>query len=113
MEPIVCKNIIEEKMVKVIFDMNGDTNTIPPVEFGVEGDVDLTNLIIMLSELIKHKRLLNVEYDDTGALLDSSSKITLIKETLDEIYSEFNKQFSIPENEPIQAITDSGDDLPF
>jgi hypothetical protein len=113
MEPIIVKNIIEENKVTISFDMKDGSLSFPSVELGTEGDIDLNTLVVKLSELIEHKRKLNVDYEDTGSLLDSNPKMSLVKNTLAEIYTKFNSQFDNPENGTIIVETNVDDDLPF
>lgn len=113
MNPINVKNIIEENKITISFDMGDGSLSFPSIELGIDGDIDLNALVVKLSELIEQKRKLNVDYEDNGSLLDSNSKIILIKNTLAEVYSKFNNLFESPENGQVQAETNTDDDLPF
>ncbi len=85
----------------------------PSVELKTEGDIDLNTLVVKLAKLLEYKRKLNVEYEDNGTLLDSNPKMTLVKNTLAEVYAKFNCQFDNFENGQLQVETNSVDDLPF
>jgi hypothetical protein len=98
MDSINVKNIIEENKITIGFDMGDGSLSFPSVELGIEGDIDLNTLVVKLSELIEQKRKLNVDYEDSRSLLVSNFKITLIKNTLSEVYFKFNSQFDSPEN---------------
>lgn len=113
MSLIIVKNIIEANKIIVSFDLSDGSFSFPTVELATEGDIDLNALVIMLTELIEKKRKLNVEFEDTTSLVDSSPKIKLIKTTLEEIYSKFNNQLDTPENDTIQVEENTDDDLPF
>jgi hypothetical protein len=113
MESIIVKNIIEENKITISFDLRDGSLSFPSVELKTEGDIDLNTLVVKLAELLEHKRKLNVEYEDNGALLDSNPKMTLVKNTLAEVYTKFNSQFNNPENGQILVETNSDDDLLF
>lgn len=114
MDAINVKHIIDEDKITINFDLLDGSLAFPAVELGIEGDIDLNSLVVKLTELIESKRKLNVDFEDSKSLLDSSPKIKLIKNTLEEIYSKFNSQFDNPENGQTQVETDTDDDdLPF
>ena len=94
--------------------MNGSLS-FPSIELKMEGDIDLNSLVVKLSELIEEKKTLELEYEDTKSLLESNTKIQLVRSTLEEIYSVFNNSFDDSENaaEQNQVELNSVEDQSF
>jgi len=93
---IIITNTVEETKISVNFNLQDGSLAFPSVVINTEGDIDFNSLILKLSELIEHNRQLEVEYVDAELLVESNSKIGLVKETLDEIYNEFNASIDLP-----------------
>ena len=115
MESIIVKHIIEESKITINFDLLNGSLSFPSIELKIEGDIDLNSLVVKLTELIEDKRRLQLEYEYTKSLLESNSKIQLIRSTLEEIYSVFNNSFYDTENdvEQNQVELNTNGDLPF
>lgn len=86
----IITNTIELTKILVNFNFQDGALSFPSVEINIEGDIDFNSLVVKLTELIEHNKQLEVEYVDPELLVESNSKIALIKTTLDEIYNEFN-----------------------
>ncbi|MCT3806714.1 hypothetical protein HZQ57_15990 [Elizabethkingia anophelis] len=91
----IITNTVEETKILVNFNLQDGSLTFPSVEINTEGDIDFNSLILKLSELIEQNRQLEVEYVDAELLVESNSKIGLVKTTLDEIYNEFNASIDL------------------
>ena len=116
MDSIIIKHTIEEKKITLTFDMQDGTLSFSTVELNIEGDINLNPLVIKLIELIENNRILEFEFTDTGSLLGANPKINLVKETLEEIYIEFNKIFEISSCDDVAESEDDlsiDDELPF
>lgn len=109
METILLTHTIEEQKIILNFDMQDGSLSFPSLTINVNGDIDLNSLIIKLTELIELDRELQMIFNDPLTLLESNPKILLIKETLDEIYNQFNKRLEISINTELPP----NDDLPF
>ena len=106
MESIIVKHIIEESKITINFDLLNGSLSFPSIELKIEGDIDLNSLVVKLTELIEDKRTLQLEYEDTKSLLESNTKIQLVRSTLEEIYSVFNNSFDDSENAAEQNQVD-------
>ena len=90
MTTIIITNTIVESKISVDFNFQDGLLSFPTVEINIEGDIDFNSLILKLTECIESNRSLEIKYVDAEQLAESNSKIGLVKETLDEIYNEFN-----------------------
>lgn len=90
-DKITIVNTISED--KIIVNFNSQTNelAINNIELLIDGDIDFNPLIETLITLIEAKKEIDFSFEDTNNLTDSHSKIKLIKETINEIYTQFNK----------------------
>jgi hypothetical protein len=114
MESIIIKHIIEEKNFSISFDFIDGGLSFPFIDLNIESDVDLNPLVIKLTEIIENGRKLEFKFDDASVLLGTNPKIKLIKDTLEEIYLEFNKKFDEESDNTTEISNDdTSDDLPF
>lgn len=90
MENILITNTILEDKILVSFNLRDGNFSFPLVELSTSGDIELNPLVIKLTELLEFNREIEIDYDDSQSILETDSKIELIKETLDEIYASFN-----------------------
>jgi hypothetical protein len=114
MDSIVIKHIIDESEIIINFDFSNGSLPFPSIKLKTDGDIDLNSLVIKLIELIEEKRTVKWEYEDANSLLETNPKVQLIKGTLDDIYSVFNKSFNDSEIDEAQNhVEQNPDDLPF
>lgn len=121
MKTILVKHIIEESKFSINFDLQDGSISFPTLDLDIKGDVDFKELIIKLLEFIENKREIQIEFEDQKNLQEGNTKITLIKETLSEIYNKYNSQIREEVDsdsvvydssmEPNQIYNDT--DLPF
>jgi hypothetical protein len=98
MENILIKNTILEDKILISFDLQDGDLSFPSLELPTSGDIELNPLIIKLTELLEVNRELEVDYDDSQSILDTDTKIKLVKETLDEIYVSFNSNIVVEDD---------------
>ena len=93
-DKITIVNTISED--KIIVNFNSQTNelAINNIELLIDGDIDFNPLIEILITLIEAKKEIDFSFVD-DALIDSSSKIKLVKNTMEEIYNRFNNNLRI------------------
>lgn len=111
MSTIIVKHIIEEKKFTINFDLLDGSISFQTIDLNIEGDIDLNPLVLKLTEFIEKERNLESEFECINPVLEKNHKIQLIKDTLIETYSLFNKNL-----ENIDAIISENnpeDDLPF
>lgn len=118
MSNIIIKHIVEAEHIQISFDMQDGSLSFPTINLDIKSDIDLNSLLIKLTELVEIKRELETEFEDPTELLTSDSKIKLIGETLEEIYTNFNEKINIekvPDAESSIVADGSGNhgDLPF
>lgn len=93
-DKITIVNTISED--KIIVNFNSQTNelAINNIELLIDGDIDFNPLIEILITLIEAKKEIDFSFvDDTS--IDLSSKIKLVKNTMEEIYNQFNNNLQI------------------
>jgi hypothetical protein len=102
---IIVSNIIEQNKITINFDPQDGTLSFPSVDLITTGDIDLNPLILKLTNLLELDNKMEIQYDDEHSLVDTDSKIKLVKETLDDIYASFNQNI-LTENEIINEDDD-------
>ena len=102
MDDIIITNIINEDKIYIDFNLQDGSISFPTLELPTSGDIELNPLVIKLTELLELNRKIKIDYDDSQSLLDTDTKIKLVKETLDEIYDSFNSNI---------VVEDDGEDL--
>lgn len=80
-------NTISSNKIDVNFNQNDDELPLEGISIHTEGDIDFNSLVKTLINLIGKEKELEIEFQ--GEL--SNPKIGLIKETLEDIYTSFNK----------------------
>lgn len=105
MENILITNTILADKVIIGFDFQDGSLALTTVELSTSGDIELNPLIIKLTEVLELNRELEIDYIDSLSILETDSKIELVKETLDEIYDSFNS------NIDKIIVEDNDDDL--
>jgi hypothetical protein len=90
MENILITNTIIKDKVIIGFDLQDGSLALTTVEIPTTGDIELNPLVIKLTELLELNREVEIDYIDSLSILETDSKIELVKETLDEIYDSFN-----------------------
>jgi hypothetical protein len=91
---IKVTNTIETDSVNIDFNIDDSTVHYPSIKINIQTDVDLTLLINKLIEFVEINHKLVVKYVDEHGLIESNSKIKLIKETLDEVFVKFNDEIN-------------------
>jgi hypothetical protein len=102
---IIVSNIIEQDKITINFDPQDGTLSFPSVDLTTTGDIDLNPLILKLTDLLELDNKLEIQYNDAHSLADTDSKIKLVKETLDDIYTSFNQNI-ITEDEIVKEDDD-------
>lgn len=102
---IIVSNIIEQDKITINFDPQDGTLSFPSVDLSTTGDIDLNPLILKLTDLLELDNKLEIQYNDSHSLSETDSKIKLVKETLDDIYTSFNQNILI-EDEIIKEDED-------
>jgi hypothetical protein len=97
MENILIKNTILKDKILISFDLQDGNIPFSPFELLTSGDIELNSIVIKLSELLELNKEVKYEYEDSLSLLETDSKIKLVKETLDEIYNSFNLNIIVEE----------------
>ena len=82
-------NTISSNKIDVNFNQNDDELPLEGISIPTEGDIDFNSLVKTLINLIGKEKELEIEFQQEEEL--SNSKIGLIKETLETIYTSFNK----------------------
>lgn len=82
-------NTISSNKIDVNFNQNDDELPLESISIPTEGDIDFNSLVKTLINLIGKEKELEIEFQQEEEL--SNSKIGLIKETLETIYTSFNK----------------------
>ena len=90
MNTILITNTIQEDKISIAFNLQDGTLSFPVVDLSTSGDIELNPLVIKLTELLESDRKIEIKYEDSLSLIENDSKIKLIKETLDNIFSSFN-----------------------
>jgi hypothetical protein len=99
MENILITNTILKDKILISFDLQDGDLSFPSQELSTSGDIELNPLVIKLAELLELNREIEIDYIDSLSLLETDSKIELVKETLDEIYESFNSNITVELNE--------------
>lgn len=113
MTTIIIKHNIQTEKINISFDTQDGSLSFPEVEIDIKTDIDFNNLLIKLTEFIELNKSIEYEFIDELNLLQTSSKIKLIKETLEEIYTNYNNHIIIDNTIEEKAVVDKEDDLPF
>ena len=82
-------NTISSNKIDVNFNQNDNELSLESISIPTEGDIDFNSLVKTLINLIGKEKELEIEFQQEEEL--SNSKIGLIKETLETIYTSFNK----------------------
>lgn len=90
MKTIIIKNNIQQDKINISFDTQEGSLSFPEVDLDIKTDIDFNELLIKLTDFIELNKTIEFEFKDDAKLLDTSSKIKLIKETLEEIYNDYN-----------------------
>ena len=90
MENIIITNTIAEDKFHINFDLSDGKIPFPPIELSTSGDIELNTLVIKLTELLELNRKVEVKYNDAHSLIESTQKVKLIVDALNEIYYSFN-----------------------
>ena len=106
MDNILISNAILADKVLISFNLQDGDLSFPTIELHTSGDIELNPLVIKLTEFLEFNRKVEITFEDSLSLLESDSKIILIKKTLDDIYDSFNSNIIEDENE-----VDDGSDL--
>lgn len=115
---INVQNKFQDNNLEFIF--SGDTIEDKNFRISIANDVNFKPMMDFLIEIIPHKEKLVSSFEDFNEE-DNVEKLDLIKETIEEIYKEFNQSLDIMENqneieedEPeINNDEPEEDDLPF
>lgn len=99
MDNIIITNTITEDKVSINFDLQDGSLSLISLDLSTSGDIELNPLVIKLAELIELNKKIEVAYEDSLELLATDSKITLVRETLDEIYYSFNSNITVEEDD--------------
>lgn len=102
MENILITNTILQDKVLISFDLLAGDLSFPTIELLTSGDIELNPLVIKLTELLELNREIEITFEDSLSLLETDTKIKLVKETLNEIYDSFNSNI---------VVEDDGEDL--
>lgn len=98
MENILITNTILQDKVLISFDLLVGDLSFPTIELLTSGDIELNPLVIKLTELLELNREIEITYEDSFSLLETDTKIILVKETLDEIYNSFNSNIVVEDD---------------
>ena len=80
-------NTISSNKIDVNFNQNDDELPLESISIPTEGDIDFNSLVKTLINLIGKEKELEFEFQEES----SNPKNGLIKETLENIYNNFNK----------------------
>ena len=80
-------NTISSNKIDVNFNQNDDELSLESISIPTEGDIDFNSLVKTLINLIGKEKELEFEFQEES----SNPKNGLIKETLEDIYKNFNK----------------------
>ena len=80
-------NTISSNKIDVNFNQNDDELPLESISIPTEGDIDFNSLVKTLINLIGKEKELEFEFQEES----SNPKNGLIKETLEDIYKNFNK----------------------
>lgn len=80
-------NTISSNKIDVNFNQNDDELSLESISIPTEGDIDFNSLVKTLINLIGKEKELEFEFQEES----SNPKNRLIKETLEDIYTSFNK----------------------
>lgn len=95
MNPIIVTNNIEENKISINFNLQNGEFPFPPFDLLTSGDIELNPLVLKLTELLEFKRKIEFEFIDSNSIVESSSKLKLVQETLSEIYTSFNSGIDV------------------
>lgn len=80
-------NTISSNKIDVNFNQNDNELSLESISIPTEGDIDFNSLVKTLINLIGKEKELEFEFQEES----SNPKNRLIKETLEDIYTSFNK----------------------
>jgi hypothetical protein len=80
-------NTISSNKIDVNFNQNDNELSLESISIPTEGDIDFNSLVKTLINLIGKEKELEFEFQEES----SNPKNGLIKETLEDIYKNFNK----------------------
>ena len=80
-------NTISSNKIDVNFNQNDNELSLESISIPTEGDIDFNSLVKTLINLIDKEKELEFEFQEES----SNPKNGLIKETLEDIYTSFNK----------------------
>lgn len=113
METIIIKHNIQQDKINISFDTKDGYLSFPEVDLDIKTDIDFNDLLIKLTDFIELNETIEFEFIDDTKLLETSSKIKLLKETLEEIYNNYNSNI-ISDKVIVESVSnDVCDDLPF
>lgn len=95
MDNIIITNTITTDKISINFNLQDGSFSLTSLDLLTSGDIELNPLVIKLTELIELNKKIEVAYEDTLQLLESDSKIKLVKDTLDDIYESFNSNITV------------------
>jgi len=113
MDTIKIKHNVDEERINISFDTQDGSFSFPSVELDIKTDIDFNELLLKLSEFIEIKKSVEFEFIDSMDLLNTSSKINLIKVTLEEIYMNYNSLIQECTNVKGGEEDKDDDELPF
>jgi hypothetical protein len=99
MENIIITNTIAEDKIHLNFDLSDGKIPFPPIELSTSGDIELNTLVIKLTELLELNRKVEVKYSDDHSIIESTPKVKLIVDALNEIYNSFNSNIIIEDDD--------------
>lgn len=99
MKNIIITNTIAVDKIHINIDLSDGKIPFPPIEISISGDIELNTLVIKLTELLEINRKVEVKYNDDYSLIESTPKVKLIIDALNEIYNSFNSNIIIEEND--------------
>lgn len=114
MSTIIIKHNIQEEKINISFDTQEGLLSFPEVDLDIRTDIDFNELLIKLTDFIELNKTIEFEFIDETNLLETSSKIKLIKETLEEIYTKYNTHIDLDDSiEQETIVKEKDNDLPF
>lgn len=92
---IIVKNKFQENNLKIAFSGEGIDDK--SIDLQVSDDINFKPVVDYLIELIPQKEKLDPNFDDFDNE-DNYDKLNLIKETIEEIYTEYNQSIDNGQN---------------
>lgn len=91
MQKITISNTFEANKVFIGFDLHDGSIPFAPFELSTSGDIELNPVVLKLSELLELNREIEFYFQGDDSDSDQNPKLALVKETLQEIYTAFNR----------------------